>query len=300
MVVLVVLFITYAFSVCQFVYNTFGLYWSMIILLFVMAVVLVMLWSYGSSDEVTTVVRTVRENTSGDFPVMDDSIITVVSRRDFVGDYVGQTAGKTKKLLRDNIGKVLFIDEAYSLLNDSRDPYGVEALTSLNLFMSQHPNDIAIIMAGYKDKMQHGIFSAQPGLPRRCMWHFECQRYTGPQLAEIFIQQMKKGGWSIQDETTLRALVTRHHNLFPSFGGDTERLGFFSQLEASQDSFFGGANDKVLTSKHIVGGMRGLRDNNIHSGQTKASAEYDVDTMKKLASLMNEVGSKDKGPGMGV
>ena len=81
---------------------------------------------------------------------LNTDIIRIVSREDFVGGFLGQTAIKTENLLKESLGKVLFIDEAYSLINDERDSYGYECLTTLNRFMSEHSSEIVIIFAGYK------------------------------------------------------------------------------------------------------------------------------------------------------
>ncbi|GAG02572.1 unnamed protein product, partial [marine sediment metagenome] len=171
---------------------------------------------------------------------MDRSIIKVVSRKDFVAEYLGQTAIKTKKLLNANIGKVLFIDEAYSLYQNGSmggDMYGSEALTTLNLFMSENPNKIVVIFAGYEGLMKNGIFKSQPGLPRRCMWHFQCDGYNGNQLGDIFLLQLKKKDWRVNDVVGIKKMIIDNSSLFPSHGGDTERLIFYSQLAASRNGY---------------------------------------------------------------
>lgn len=120
-----------------------------------------------------TGIRTKNEsNEYGNSPVIteippDDQIIKVVTRADFVDRYVGWTSPKTIKLLEENLGKVLFVDEAYSLINGPHDEFGMEALTALNLFLSQRPREIIVVFAGYKDLLQTGVYSVQPGLKRR-------------------------------------------------------------------------------------------------------------------------------------
>lgn len=176
-------------------------------------------------------------------------------------------------MLKDNLGKVLFIDEAYSLLNDSRDPYGLDALNTLNLFMSENPNGIVVIFAGYKDLLENGIFKAQPGLPRRCMWHFECDGYNGSQLSDIFIRQLEGEGWASDDEGATRSIIEENLEIFPSYGGDTERLCFFSQLESSRDEFVSstGESSNKLTVDHIKKGIERLRRNNLHRNESSKS-----------------------------
>lgn len=194
----------------------------------------------------------------------DDPFI-IVSRSDFVAEYLGQTSNKTKALLEASLGKVVFIDEAYSLYNGDRDSYGLEALTTLNQFMSEHPNEITIIFAGYKDMMQESIFTQQPGLQRRCTWVFEIEKYSASDLNEIFLFQSKKDSW-ILPEDTLEFFKTNYQD-FPSFGGDTERLLYYSKLEHSTESFERACEDvnympnKNLSLDQIKKGFKVLKLN---------------------------------------
>ena len=165
------------------------------------------------------------------------SSIKIVSRPDFVAEYLGQTAIKTLDLLKANIGKVLFIDEAYSLINSDRDSYGMEALTVLNQFMSEHPNEIVIIFAGYKELMEKTIFERQPGLKRRCTWIFEVTNYTPAGLSRIFRTQLAEHGWTVSDDVELVDFFAARMPAFPAFGGDTFRLSFYCKLAFANTSF---------------------------------------------------------------
>lgn len=290
---IVLWFMTYIIQAGSFVYKKLGLYWLMAILGGLILLGLFIYWSGAISKLMRKdnnyspeLIRKVEKG-----QIDERHIITVVSRRDFVADYVGQTAGKTKRLLMSNIGKVLFIDEAYSLLNDSRDPFGLEALTAINLFMSENPGSIVVIFAGYKDLMQNGIFKAQPGLPRRCMWHFECDGYDGLQLSEIFFRQVAVKGWEIENKQAAAALIQQHSNLFPSFGGDTERLVFFSQLEASRNEFLSTSStpSTTLTIDHIKNGIERLKQNNIHSDPKPQNTDHNL-----LSSLISSLSQQQR------
>ena len=165
------------------------------------------------------------------------NIIKVVSRPDFVAEYLGQTAIKTLDLLKNNLGKVLFIDEAYSLINSDRDSYGMEALTVLNQFMSEHPHEIVIIFAGYKDLLERTVFERQPGLKRRCTWVFEVNGYTPEGLSRIFRKQMQTHGWTIDPKINLIEFFSQNKDYFPSFGGDTSKFSFYCKLAFANTSF---------------------------------------------------------------
>lgn len=163
--------------------------------------------------------------------------IKIVSRPDFVAEYLGQTAIKTLDLLKSNIGKVLFIDEAYSLINSERDSYGMEALTVLNQFMSEHPYDIVVILAGYKDLLEKTVFEKQPGLKSRCTWFFEVLSYTPIGLSQIFTQQLSLYGWNVDVKIRILDFFKENFKAFPAFGRDTSRFAFYCKLTFSNEAF---------------------------------------------------------------
>jgi len=190
----------------------------------------------------------------------DFDLIRIVSREDFIGGYLGQTAIKTEKLLKDSIGKVLFIDEAYSLVNDEKDSYGYECLTTLNRFMSEHSSEIVIIFAGYKDLMEKTIFKAQPGLKRRCTWHFEIEGYSETGLSKIFETQLKNNGWLISPDVDLLSFFKENLKDFPYFGGDTLRLVFYCKICYSNLVFDENyKNTKVINQEILDNALEYLR-----------------------------------------
>jgi hypothetical protein len=222
----------------------------------------------------------------------DDKIIKVVSRQDFVGKYVGWSDKQTIKLLEENLGKVLFIDEAYSLCNDATDSFGVEVLTCMNLFLSQNAGKIIVIMAGYKDLMENGIFAIQPGLRRRFMWQFESECYTGDELFKIFKIKLTNKGWSLITEDNVRHLFNKYKDIFVNQGGDVERLVFFCSLEHSKD-FINDENGVVINKlniEHVKKGLIKLQENNIQSDPDEPASS------NPLANVMKAFrGNKQKG-----
>ena len=179
-------------------------------------------------------------------------LIRIVSREDFVGGYLGQTAIKTEKLLKDSIGKVLFIDEAYSLVNDEKDSYGYECLTTLNRFMSEHSSEIVVIFAGYKDLLEKTIFKAQPGLKRRCTWHFEIEGYSEIGLSKIFEIQLKNDGWVLDSDVDLLDFFKENLKEFPFYGGDTLRLVFYCKICYSIKVFDENYENLKVINKEIL------------------------------------------------
>lgn len=179
--------------------------------------------------------------------------IKIVSRPDFVGQYVGHTCDKTQKLLTSTLeeGKVLFIDEAYSIVLDEKDSFGHEALNELNRFMSEYP-ELVVIFAGYKNKMEDTLFRYQPGFKRRCTWVFEISNYTGEMLTAIFKKQLGKEGWiySGADEE-LNSFFSKKMKHFDSFGGDTIRMALYCKLKYSEMKFDYNISD-TLENKTIT------------------------------------------------
>lgn len=267
---------TYIIQALSYAYNKIGLFWLAFIVGFVIFAVILIYWSNKETNWITKYVK--EEITEEKLKETSDrDIITVVSRNDFVAGFLGQTSDKTKKLLEANIGKVLFIDEAYSLLNDPRDAYGHECLNTLNLFLSENADKIIVIFAGYKDQMKSTIFAAQPGLERRIMYKFETDPYSGEELADIFLLQTKNDGWYIskEDKIRIKRLISKNESAFPSYAGDTERLVYLSSLEASRHNLSGISEtllssnfnsnkkvEKILTFKDVEKGLISLKENN--------------------------------------
>ncbi len=107
------------------------------------------------------------------------------TRDDLVGQYVGHTAPKTKEILQKAIGGVLFIDEAYYLYRaENERDYGQEAIEVLLQFMEDRRDDLVVIVAGYKDRMD-AFFQSNPGLHSRIAHHVDFPDYTLDELMAI-------------------------------------------------------------------------------------------------------------------
>ncbi len=108
-----------------------------------------------------------------------------VGRSDLIAEYVGQTAPKVKKAIKQALGGVLFIDEAYSLAQDTHYGYGAEAIATLLQLMENHRGDLSVIVAGYKDEMDFFVAS-NPGLRSRFQTYIDFPRYEPSELLQIF------------------------------------------------------------------------------------------------------------------
>jgi probable Rubsico expression protein CbbX len=111
--------------------------------------------------------------------------VVTVSRDDLVGQYIGHTAPKTKDVLKKAMGGVLFIDEAYYLYRPENErDYGQEAIEILLQFMEDRRDDIVVILAGYKERMDI-FFRSNPGMASRIAHHIDFPDYGEAELFRI-------------------------------------------------------------------------------------------------------------------
>lgn len=191
-------------------------------------------------------------------------LFKIVGREDFVSGFLGQTAPKTEKLLTESLGKVLFIDEAYALVNDDRDSYGKEALVVLNRFMTEHSEELIVIFAGYKELMEQTIFKYQPGLRSRCTWAFEIEGYSQKGLATIFTQQLRNSKWDIDPSINLINFFADNIKDFPSFGRDTNKLVFYCKICYNENIFDNDTiNSRMINHDILLLALTYLQNNQI-------------------------------------
>jgi len=111
--------------------------------------------------------------------------LVAVTRDDLVGQYIGHTAPKTKEVLKKAMGGVLFIDEAYYLYRPENErDYGQEAIEILMQVMENQREDLVVIFAGYKSRMDR-FFESNPGLSSRVAHHIDFPDYSDGELLQI-------------------------------------------------------------------------------------------------------------------
>ena len=111
--------------------------------------------------------------------------VVTVTRDDLVGQFIGHTAPKTKEILKKAMGGVLFIDEAYYLYRPENErDYGQEAIEILLQMMEDNRDDLVVILAGYKDRMDT-FFRSNPGMASRIAHHIDFPDYSADELFEI-------------------------------------------------------------------------------------------------------------------
>ncbi len=126
--------------------------------------------------------------------------VVSVTRDDLVGQYVGHTAPKTRDVLKRAKGGVLFIDEAYYLYRPENErDYGQESIEILLQVMETERDDLVVVLAGYKDRMDT-FFRSNPGMGSRVAHHLHFPDFTVPELAQIAEMMLKQQQYEFTEE----------------------------------------------------------------------------------------------------
>jgi len=147
-----------------------------------------------------------------------------VTRSDLVAGYLGQTALKTKDVINEAIGGVLFIDEAYALGNvEKRDSFSKECIDTLCEALSDHKENLMVIIAGYEKDLKECFFNYNQGLDSRFTWRFKTDDYSHEDLHHIFIKKVEEIGWQIDDTITV-GWFKKNKDYFKFYGRDIETV----------------------------------------------------------------------------
>ncbi|WP_433175557.1 AAA family ATPase [Actinoallomurus sp. CA-150999] len=151
--------------------------------------------------------------------VLSSGHLVEASRAHLVGEYIGQTAPRTRRLVERAMGGVLFIDEAYTLTQPSfKSDFGLEAVAELVKLMEDDRDDLVVIVAGYEQEMAD-FLTANPGLDSRFPKQLHFAGYTDDELCAVFERLAADDGFVLAPEVgdALRALLRRTAR-GPSFG----------------------------------------------------------------------------------
>ncbi|PLS09511.1 AAA family ATPase [Neobacillus cucumis] len=138
--------------------------------------------------------------------------LIVASRADFVAGYVGQTAGKTKQKIKEALGGVLFIDEAYSLISQTAGDFGKEVIDTLVDEMTKQNENLVVVLAGYPNEMDQ-LLESNPGLRSRFKKFFLFPDYANEELLEIMSNYAGKFQYQLTEDAKsllLETLETEH------------------------------------------------------------------------------------------
>ena len=135
-----------------------------------------------------------------DLGIIKENKLIEVEYKDLIASYIGQTAPKTAEVISKAMGGVLFIDEAYSLAQGSKDggnSFGPEAIATLVKAMEDHKGELVVIFAGYKDEMKTFIDS-NPGISSRIGYTFDFPDYEPSELVKIFTLKIQNMGFKCE------------------------------------------------------------------------------------------------------
>lgn len=138
--------------------------------------------------------------------ILSEGHLVETDRSGLVAGYVGQTAIKVNEIIEKSLGGVLFIDEAYSLTNDDKGGYGSEAVDTLLKAMEDHRDDLAVVIAGYTEKME-GFLSSNPGLKSRFNRFWEFEDYIPPELFKIFLSLCSSGQYKLSNSAMKKLAI---------------------------------------------------------------------------------------------
>jgi probable Rubsico expression protein CbbX len=179
--------------------------------------------------------------------------LVAVTRDDLVGQYIGHTAPKTKEVLKKAMGGVLFIDEAYYLYRPENErDYGQEAIEILLQVMENQRDDLVVILAGYKDRMDT-FFKSNPGMSSRIAHHIDFPDYGPLELAQIGERMLATMNYRFGDgvrEVFDRYLALRVQQ--PHFANARSVRNALDRARLRQASRLFSDGDRVLSADDLV------------------------------------------------
>ena len=205
-----------------------------------------------------------------------------VTRSDLIAGYLGQTAIKTRDVIQDCLGGVLFIDEAYALgCNDKRDSFSKECIDTLCEALSNYKEELMVIIAGYEDELKIGFFNQNPGLESRFTWRFKTDDYTAEELYRIFLKKVNECGWKIDPGCNLTSKwFETHMKYFSFFGRDMENLLAKIKIVHGRRVFCKPTEDKkLLTMVDIEKGCQSYLASDAIKNRKESNRSYLDNTM---------------------
>ena len=194
---------------------------------------------YGPPGTGKTEIAKIMGKIYSNIGILSNGIFKKVTRSDLIAGYLGQTAIKTKDVIKECLGGVLFIDEAYALgNNEKRDSFSKECIDTLCEALSDHKNELMVIIAGYEEELRECFFSYNQGLDSRFTWRFKTDDYKSEELYKILLKKIKDIGWSIDETCNLdHKWFENKMGYFKYYGRDIETLLAKSKIAHSNRVF---------------------------------------------------------------
>jgi len=205
-----------------------------------------------------------------------------VTRADLIAGYLGQTALKTRDVIKESLGGVLFIDEAYSLGNEEKkDSFSKECIDTLCEALSDHKDNLMVIIAGYETDLNNCFFNYNQGLNSRFTWRFKTDEYTGDDLYKIFIKKVNDGGWSLDEDSNINTKwFEKNKSHFKFYGRDIETLFAKTKIVHSRRVFcLEQSIKKKITLKDLDKGLEIFLRNETSKHKEKERFESIISSM---------------------
>jgi SpoVK/Ycf46/Vps4 family AAA+-type ATPase len=190
--------------------------------------------------------------------ILSSGAFLKVTRSDLIAGYLGQTAIKTADVIKKALGGVLFIDEAYALGNsEKKDSFSKECIDTLCEALSDHKNNLMVIIAGYETELKECFFNYNAGLESRFTWRFKTEEYTGKDLQAIFRKKVADIGWTIHANNDVsHEWFDKNRESFQYFGRDIESFLAKTKISHSKRVFCKPITEKkCLTKEDLMKGF---------------------------------------------
>jgi SpoVK/Ycf46/Vps4 family AAA+-type ATPase len=178
--------------------------------------------------------------------VLSKGTFKKVTRSDLIAGYLGQTALKTRDVIKEAIGGVLFIDEAYALGNsEKRDSFSKECIDTLCEALSDNKENLMVIIAGYETELKDCFFNYNQGLDSRFTWRFKTDDYSAEDLYNIFLKKVKDIGWEMDENSNINTdWFKKNKDYLKFYGRDIETILAKTKIAHSRRVFCKPENEK--------------------------------------------------------
>ena len=190
--------------------------------------------------------------------ILNKGTFKKVTRSDLIAGYLGQTAIKTRDVIKEALGGVLFIDEAYALGNtDKKDIFSKECIDTLCEALSDNKENLMVIIAGYETELNDCFFNYNQGLDSRFTWRFKTDNYSAEDLYKIFVKKVMDIGWELHEESKItQDFFKKNYDYFKFFGRDIETILAKTKIAHSKRVFCKDDSEKKkITLKDLEKGF---------------------------------------------
>lgn len=212
---------------------------------------------YGSPGTGKTEIAKIIGSMYSKLGILKKNIFKKVTRPDLIAGYLGQTAIKTKKVIDECMGGVLFLDEAYSLQHD--DSYAKECLDTICEVLSNNKNDFMLIIAGYENELNENFFRNNQGLKSRFLWSFKIDDYSSNELYDIFINMCEHKNWKYKDIKC--SWFEKNKESFKYNGRSMEQLFTYTKICHSKRIFGNKDEMRIINQEDLEKGYKMFLEN---------------------------------------